>query len=201
MHWQHMGNFNELDIVDQWSTRIPLPQPFEKNRMTCVALTFDLLTHPLMQVIICAKYGKNPSKSVCAIEWTWQDVTYFSSFIAKPWMNDLEEFKSRSKIIMPDIHSHPNDHLCIIWKEPIQNCRRYIADTACRMDGQTDGMKLIYPNNIVLRGYSNPWKNFQHIISRLTWWNGVQLPVTWGSMWIQIRQLRTWSQYWFNSLL
>ena len=44
----------------------------------------------LMLVIICAKYRKNPSTTVCAIEWT-QDATYFSSFIAKSWMNDLED--------------------------------------------------------------------------------------------------------------
>ena len=33
----------ELEIVDQWSTRI-LPIQTAKNQMTCVTLTFDLLT-------------------------------------------------------------------------------------------------------------------------------------------------------------
>ena len=49
------------------------------------------MTHPLMLVIICAKYGKNPSRTVHAVEWTRQDVLYFSSFIAKSWLNDLED--------------------------------------------------------------------------------------------------------------
>ena len=49
------------------------------------------MTNCLMLVIICAKYGKNPVRSVCAVEWTQQDVTFFSSFIAKSWLNDLED--------------------------------------------------------------------------------------------------------------
>ena len=43
-----------------------------------------------MLVIICAKYGKNSSKNVCAIEGM-QDVPYFSSFIANLWLKDLED--------------------------------------------------------------------------------------------------------------
>ena len=35
-------------------------------------------THLLMLVIICVKYGKNPSRTVCSVERTWQDVPYFS---------------------------------------------------------------------------------------------------------------------------
>ena len=46
-----------------------------------------------------------------------------------------------------DTPSHGSDHLCLIWKESIHNCRWYRADTACgtdggtdrRTDGQTDG--------------------------------------------------------------
>ena len=41
------------------------------------------VTHLLMLVIICAKYGKNSSRTVHAVEWTQQNVPYFSSFIAK----------------------------------------------------------------------------------------------------------------------
>ena len=40
------------------------------------------MKHPLMPVIICARYGKNPSKTVHVVEQTWQDVPYFSSFTA-----------------------------------------------------------------------------------------------------------------------
>ena len=48
-------------------------------------------THPLTQVIICTKYGKNTNSTVEAVEQTWQDVPYFSSFIVKSWLNDLED--------------------------------------------------------------------------------------------------------------
>ena len=41
-----------------------------------------------------------------------------------PW-----RYKSRSKVITCDTPSHASDHLYQIWKESIQNCRRYRADT------------------------------------------------------------------------
>ena len=41
--------------------------------------------------IICAKYGKNPHKNVKSVEQTRQDKPYFSSFIAKLWLNDPED--------------------------------------------------------------------------------------------------------------
>ena len=50
-------------------------------------------TQPLIEVIICAQYGKNPSRTVHAVEQTQQDVPYFSSFIAKSWLNYLEDVK------------------------------------------------------------------------------------------------------------
>ena len=49
------------------------------------------MTHPLMLVIICAKYGKYTSRSVDAEERTRPDVPYISSFIAKSWLNDLAD--------------------------------------------------------------------------------------------------------------
>ena len=57
------------------------------------------MTHPLMLVIIGAKYeknpmvlhGLNPCRTVDAIEQTDQDMPYFSSFIAKSWLNDIED--------------------------------------------------------------------------------------------------------------
>ena len=48
-------------------------------------------THPLMLVIICAKQGKNPSRTVHVVERTPQEVSYFSNFIAKSWLNGLED--------------------------------------------------------------------------------------------------------------
>ena len=54
-----------------------------------------------------------------------------------------------------DTPSHGSDHLCLIWKESIHNCRCYRADTACGTDGwtdgRTDGVKPVYPpNNFVI---------------------------------------------------
>ena len=62
-----------------------------------------------------------------------------------PW-----RYRSRSKVIMHDTPSHANDHLCLIWKESIQNCRCYRVDIAYRTDGQhrdrqMDRVKPIYP--------------------------------------------------------
>ena len=50
-----------------------------------------------------------------------------------PW-----RYKSRSKVIVYDTPSHGSDHLWLIWKESILNCRCYRADTAAGTDGQTD---------------------------------------------------------------
>ena len=48
-----------------------------------------------------------------------------------PW-----RYRSRSKIITCDTPSHANDHLYQIWKESIQNCRRYRADTILKVKGE-----------------------------------------------------------------
>ena len=100
-----------------------------------------------MIVITCAKYKKNPSRTVDATEWTrfW------------PW-----RYRSRSKVIVCDTPSHGSDHLWLIWKESIQNCRCYRADTAGgtdgRTDGRTDGVKPIYPPTTSLfGGYKYYW--------------------------------------------
>ena len=44
-----------------------------------------------MLVTLCAKYGKNPSKTARAVERAWQGVPYFISFIAQLWLNDIED--------------------------------------------------------------------------------------------------------------
>ena len=137
---------------------------------------------------------QNPSRAVCAVDLTWQDVPYFSSFIAKSCMSDLEDigqgqrsrgtpphasghlcqiwkesiqncmccragttrcdifkqfyckviaewhwrYRSRSKVIVHGTLSHAGDHLCLIWKEDIQNCSHYSTGMACGTDGQMD---------------------------------------------------------------
>ena len=59
------------------------------------------LTHTTMLVIICAKFGKNPSRTVRAVERRWKDVPYFESFIAPGFI---------------DTHPHASDYLRQIWK-------------------------------------------------------------------------------------
>ena len=79
-HWQIYDIF-KLEIVDQWSIKIPPPPS----------------THLLMLIIICAKYGTNSSRTVSAVEPTRQYVSYFSSFIAKSWLNDLEDISQNQR--------------------------------------------------------------------------------------------------------
>ena len=43
-----------------------------------------------------------------------------------------------------DTPSYGSDHLCLIWKESIHNCRCYRADTACGTDGWMDGQTEIW---------------------------------------------------------
>ena len=45
--------------------------------------------HPLLIMVICAKYKKNPFRTTCDIERT-QEVPYFSSWFVKSCLNDLE---------------------------------------------------------------------------------------------------------------
>ena len=106
-------------------------------------------THLLMLVIICTKYGKNPSRTVDATERTQfsrprpndlEDIgqgqrslyaTYPLILViicAKYGMNPfwtVDFFKVKAeKIITRDTPSNDSDHLCLIQKESIQNCRR-----------------------------------------------------------------------------
>ena len=71
-------------------------------------------THLLMLVIICTKYGKNPSRTVDATKRT-----RFSR--SRP--NDLENIGQMSRVITCDTTSDANDDFCQIWKECKQNCR------------------------------------------------------------------------------
>ena len=48
-------------------------------------------THSLMLAIICAKYGKKPSRTVCAVVRKRQDVPYLSSFNVNPRLNNRED--------------------------------------------------------------------------------------------------------------
>ena len=60
-----------------------------------------------------------------------------------PWW-----YRSRSKIIVCHTLSHASDHLCLIWKVSVKNCRSYRADTECGTDGR-NGTKIppTHPTN------------------------------------------------------
>ena len=110
-------------------------------------------THALMLLVICAKEGKNPPRTIHAAERTRQDVRYFSSFIAKSWLNDLQGM--RSKVTMLDTPFHASDHLCSVWKESVQNC------TCCRAD-TTRG-----------KGWEVGWRRWWGVGRRRVWGGGV----------------------------
>ena len=82
-------------------------------------------THLLMLVIICTKYGKNPSRTVDATKRT-----RFSR--SRP--NDLENIGQRSKVITCDTPSDANDDLCQIWKECKQNCRFFFQGESRKIE-------------------------------------------------------------------
>ena len=75
----------KLKIVDQWSTRI-----VQKILMTLVTLIFGLMTWNIMGCICITYEYNNRNRCHSWIERT-RDVPYFSSFIAKSWLNYLED--------------------------------------------------------------------------------------------------------------
>ena len=87
-------------------------------------------TPPLLLVNICAQYGKNSSWTVHAAERTWQDMTYYCTFIAKSQLNDFEDIGQNQNVIACNTPSYASDHLCQTGKESIQNCTCSKADTA-----------------------------------------------------------------------
>ena len=76
-------------------------------------------THPLMLVIICAKYGKNPS---IIVDFFFQGQ---GQKVLKIGQNF--KFPDSEKNVTRDTLSNDSDHLCQIYEESIQNCRRYRA--------------------------------------------------------------------------
>ena len=100
-------------------------------------------THPLMLVIICAKYGKDPSRTVCSVERTQEDVPYFSIFIAKSWLYDLEDIGQGQRSLCA---THPLMLVIIcVWyrKNPsrpvgVTERTQYAGRTYRRMDGRSE---------------------------------------------------------------
>ena len=100
-----------------------------------------------MLVIICATYGKNSSRIVCVVERKWQDVPYFSSFIAKSWLNDLKDIgQSQMSLHVTDLPM-----LVIICAYYGKNPTRSV-ELQSRTDGWMDGVEQIYPPTISLCG-------------------------------------------------
>ena len=96
-------------------------------------------THPLIKVIICAKYKKESIQN-CR---RYRADTIFLVKAEWPW-----RYRSRSRVIKCDTPSHAMDHLYQIWNETILNCRCYRANTGCGTDGRTDGVKPIHPQQL-----------------------------------------------------
>ena len=73
----------------------------DTNDLEDMGQSFMLLhvTHPPTLEIIFDKYGKNPSRTLHTVEPTRQDVPYFSSFIAKSWLNNLEHIDQGQKTL------------------------------------------------------------------------------------------------------
>ena len=95
-------------------------------------------THHLMLVMICGKYKKNPSRTVCTVERT-QDVSYFSSFIVKSWLNDLTDISQGQRSLCA---THPL-MLPITCAKYGMNLSRTVGVTewtpnAGRTDGRTE---------------------------------------------------------------
>ena len=82
-------------------------------------------THTLMMVIICGKYGKNPTRTEYAVEQTPQDVRYFSSFIAKSWLTDLEDIGQGQRSLHTAQALIPVVIFAQYGRKSIQNCRQY----------------------------------------------------------------------------
>ena len=113
------GNNPSRTVDATERTRFSRPRPNDLEDIGQGQRSF-YATHPLILVIICIKYGKNPSRTV----------DFFSR--SRPEnlkkMQKIQIFRFWKKRNM----RHPpnnSDHLCQIWKESIQNCKRYRADT------------------------------------------------------------------------
>ena len=95
-------------------------------------------THPVILMIICAKYGKNSARTIYAVEQTRQDVPHFISVIGKSWLNDLKDIGQGQKVIMRDTPSHASDYLWIIPENGRTQWNQYTPP----------------PNSFVVRGYN-----------------------------------------------
>ena len=75
------NHFQMSGVIAEWPWRY---------RSTSKVIAHDTPSNASV-VIICAKYGKNPSRTVHVVKRTRQDVPYCSSFTANSWLNNLED--------------------------------------------------------------------------------------------------------------
>ena len=75
---------------------------------------------------------------MCCRAHTTRCAIYVGSFIAKSWLNDLEDIGQGQGSLCA---THP---LCLTWKESIQICSCYRADTDGRTDERAAGAKPIH---------------------------------------------------------
>ena len=65
-----------------------------------------------MLMIIFVKYVKNPSRTVRAVKQILKHVPNFRSFIAKSWLNDLEDI------------CEGQGHMALLTHWPLENLRK-----------------------------------------------------------------------------
>ena len=78
------------------------PILYWQNPLYFIGVSIELVI--IMLLIICAKYGRKPSRTVCAVERTREEGPYFSSFIAKSWLNDLEDIDQGQRSLFIEVY-------------------------------------------------------------------------------------------------
>ena len=116
-------------------------------------------------VLICAQYGNNSSRTVCAVERTQQDVPYFSRFlhVMAEWS---WRYRSSSKIVCATYPLMLVIICALYGKNPSWTVEvwRRTWRTGGRADGWTEYNKYIHPpNNFVVRDYYNRLNNMRSI--------------------------------------
>ena len=105
--------------------------------MTHVTLTVDLSTYPLMLVIICDKYGKNPPRTVHAVWQTWK---YVPNILAV----SLQIHSRRTLKLQVKLKGHYMQHTLSCWWSFVPNMDRInpellvLQSRHAKRDWQTD---------------------------------------------------------------
>ena len=78
------------------------------NDNECICQGQKLLhtTHFPMLEIFFVKYGENPFRKLCAVEWAQKHVPYSNSLIAKSCLNGFKDIHRRQKVIVCETPSH-----------------------------------------------------------------------------------------------